>query len=298
MGAVLHPSAGGLAPIRIEPSRLSGTDHVLAVASAQVKSALLLAGLLADGTTSVQEPAQSRDHTERMLAYLGVFIDRSTERLIVGKTRLSADCSIGIPGDMSAAAFPLVASAILPGSRLTITGVGLNPTRCGIIDVLRAYGAEVAVTDEHESYGEPRGTLTVAAADRRPLEVGGPLAVRAIDELPLVAVLGAFAEGTTVVTDAGELRVKESDRIAAVTDELRSMGADIKATPDGFVVKGRGGDGIGGGTVHGHGDHRIAMALAVAALAAPGGPTSIEGWETADVSYPGFAQAMASVAVR
>ncbi|HEX9713272.1 MAG TPA: 3-phosphoshikimate 1-carboxyvinyltransferase [Actinomycetota bacterium] len=294
MGAKIDGADGGeRAPLTVHGTALLGRDHVLPMASAQVKSALIFAGLRATGITSIAEPAPSRDHTERMLAHLGVPIEKSQDRLILKSTNIQGG-SVMIPGDLSSAAFLLVAAAILPGSQLSVADVGLNPTRSGILDILSRYGADVHIEDKRVVSGEPVGTLTVRAADRLPLRVDGELAVRALDELPLVGVLGAFAEGETVVADAAELRVKESDRIAALAAGLGAMGVDITSTPDGFTI--RGSARPAGASLHGAGDHRIAMALAIAALGADG-PSQISGWEAVGVSYPGFEDDLASVVV-
>ena len=294
MGASISGEADGdHAPLVVAGSRLRGVAHTLSVASAQVKSALLLAGLLAEGDTSVEEPAPSRDHTERLLEYLGVPIVRSGKRLIVKSTNIQ-NAKVTIPGDLSSAAFFLVAAALLPGSGIEITGVGVNPTRSGVLDVLRLFGARVDVDDVIEESGEPRGTVRVSQDDRRPLELAGEMVVAALDELPLIAVLGTAAEGETFVRDAAELRVKESDRIATIVDGLSRMGASISARPDGFVV--RGPTRLHGAEVDAAGDHRIAMALAVAALTADG-PTTISGWDSVAVSYPGFEQDLGRLVV-
>ena len=200
-----------------------------------------------------------------------------------------------IPGDISSAAFLLVAAALLPGSEIAIEKVGVNPTRTGILDILRSFGARVEVSDLEDESGEPRGTVRIRAGDHKPLEISGDLVIAALDELPLVAVLGSAAEGETVVRDASELRVKESDRIAAITDGLTRMGADIEGTPDGFVV--RGPARLRGASVDAAGDHRIAMALAVAALTADG-ETTITGWDSVAISYPGFERDLEYLVVR
>ena len=286
MGAEIAGEGGGAyLPLRIQGGSLVGIDHLSPVASAQIKTCVMLAGLQASGTTSVGEPGPSRDHTERLLEYLGVPIERSPNRVVVKSTNIQNASSLSVPGDLSSAAFLLVGAAILPGSEVTIEGVGLNSTRTGILDVLERFGAEVAVADREEVCGEPRGTVTVRAADRRPITIGGSEVVRTVDELPLAAVLGAFAEGDTVIGDAAELRVKESDRIATIASGLRAMGVAVETTPDGLVVRGTGR--VAGAEVDAAGDHRIAMALAVAALGAEG-PTHISGWESVAVSYPGF----------
>ena len=277
---------GNHPPLAVAGGRLHGVAHTLPIASAQVKSALLLAGLLAQGETSVEEPATSRDHTERLLEYLGVPIARSGKRLIVKSTNIQ-NAKVAIPGDLSSAAFFLVAAALLPDSAVEIMGVGVNPTRTGVLDLLRTFGAGVDVGDLIEESGEPRGKVRVTQGDRRPLELAGQMVVAALDELPLVAVLGTAADGETVVRDAAELRVKESDRVATIVEGLSRMGANITARPDGFVVEGP--TRLRGAEVDAAGDHRIAMALAIAALTADG-PTTISGWDAVAVSYPGFEQ--------
>ena len=295
MGASIEGADGGeRAPLDITGTQLSGVIHTLDVPSAQVKSALLLAGLSANGETGVVEPGPSRDHTERLLKYLGVPIDTSGNRLVVKSTNIQ-NASVTIPGDISSAAFFLVAAALLDGSDVTTQGVGLNPTRTGVLEILRMFGAIVETADEREEAGEPVGTVRVRPAERRSLDIGRPLTVTAIDELPLVAVLGTAAAGRTIVRDAAELRVKESDRIAAMVAGLRAMGADIEATDDGFEVEGP--SRLRGAEVDAAGDHRIAMALAVAALTAAG-PTTITGWQSVAISYPGFAQDLESLVVR
>lgn len=286
MGATIGgEDQGGRLPLTITGGPLSGIRHVSPVASAQIKTCLIFAGLQASGETVIEEPAPSRDHTERMLGYLEVPIEASPNRVVVKSTNIQNASSLKVPGDLSSAAFLLVAGALVPGSTVTVTDVGLNETRSGILDVLRRFGARVDIADERVVCGEPWGTVTVAAGDRLPVSVSGPDIVRTVDELPLVAVLGAFAEGETVIADAAELRVKESDRIATTADALRALGGTVETTPDGMVVKGSGA--LAGGTVDSAGDHRIAMAFAVAGLAA-GGPVEVRGWDTVAVSYPGF----------
>jgi 3-phosphoshikimate 1-carboxyvinyltransferase len=295
MGAQIRGRDGGEhAPLVVTGGPLSGRTHVLPVASGQVKSALLFAGLLAKGETSVTEPSPSRDHTERLLRYLRVPVVSARNQLIVKSTNIQ-NASVTIPGDISSAAFLLVAAALLPGSEIAIEKVGVNPTRTGILEILRAFGAHVEIADLGEESGEPRGTVRIRAGDRRPLDVSGDLVVAALDELPLVAVLGSAAEGETVVRDASELRVKESDRIAAIVDGLARMGADIQGTPDGFVVHGP--VQLRGAAVDAAGDHRIAMALAIAALTAEG-ETTITGWESVGISYPGFERDLEHLVVR
>lgn len=295
MGARIEGGAGGdRAPLTVFGGPLSGAEHRLEVASAQVKTALLLAGLRASGVTVVEEPARSRDHTERLLRARGVQIEESGNRLSIKSTNLSGG-DVAVPGDLSSAAFLLAAAAILPGSRLVIDGVGLNPTRTGFLAMLERFGALVRSEQTGESAGEPFGRVELRPGDRRPLVVGGDEAPGAIDELPLVAVLGALAPGETAVTGARELRVKESDRVRAMVEGLATMGADVEALPDGFVV--RGGRPLRGASVSSGGDHRVGMALAVAALAAEG-TTTVAGWDAVGVSYPGFERDLARLVVR
>jgi 3-phosphoshikimate 1-carboxyvinyltransferase len=296
MGARLDARDGRFTPLTVTGARLHGIEYVLPVASAQIKSCLLLAGLLADGATTIVEPEPSRDHTERLLTRAGAGITRAGDRVTVtSQDELLLD-AIHVPGDPSSAAFHVAAAVLVPGSRLVVEGMAANWTRVGFFRILERMGA-VLIGDLEE-----RAT---AAADHEPLcelDVAyGPLAgtrVRAdevplaIDELPLVALLGCFAEGETVVEGAQELRVKESDRIATVVDGLRGLGADIEATADGFAVRGTGG--LRGGTIHAHGDHRLAMLGAVAGLASREG-VEVVGMEASAVSYPGFTADLASL---
>jgi 3-phosphoshikimate 1-carboxyvinyltransferase len=291
------------APLAIHGRRLHGCDHRLAVASAQVKSALLLAGLYADGPTTVRQPGPARDHTERMLAAMGAAIKTSGLNVTLDPSpilRQAQDAALSpltlhIPGDLSSAAFPLVAAALLPGSEVTIERVGVNPTRTGLLDVLRAMGAGVTVEDEHEQGGEPVADVTMRASDLAGAEVSGHTVVRMIDEFPVLAVAATQAYGTTIVRDAAELRVKETDRIATTVAELRVLGARIEPRPDGFIVEGP--TPLRGGVVDSHGDHRLAMALAVAGLFAQGEVT-IEHAECVPDSFPGFVEFMRSLGAK
>lgn len=290
MGAAIDASPNGTAPICVEAAQLTGIDYTLPVASAQVKSCLLLAGLLASGTTRIREKEVSRDHTERMLAAAGVPIRRDGASVVIdgGVDELELG-TIDVPGDISSAAFMIAAGVLVKGSRLLVKGVGLNRTRIGILSILERMGAVVLADPEQQSDEipgfEPIGDLDVAATPLVGTEVSGEEIPLAIDELPLVALLGVFAEGETVVRGAQELRFKESDRIATVVDGLTGLGADITATDDGFVVKGTGS--LRGGTIASHGDHRLAMLGAVAGLASEEGVT-VDGMDAASVSYPGF----------
>lgn len=290
MGAQIDASPDGTAPICVEGAPLTGIDYVMPVASGQVKSCLLLAGLAATGTTRIIEKEISRDHTERMLAAAGVPIRREGEAVVIDGLVDELELgTIDVPGDLSSAAFMIVAGVLVKGSRLLVKDVGLNYTRIGILRILERMGAVVLADPERPSEAisgrEPIGDLDVAATTLVGTEVTGDEVPLAIDELPLVALLGAFAEGETRVSGAEELRYKESDRIATVVEGLSGLGADIEATDDGFVVRGRGT--LRGGTISSHGDHRLAMLGAVAGLASEEGVT-VEGMEAASVSYPAF----------
>jgi 3-phosphoshikimate 1-carboxyvinyltransferase len=294
MGAGIEASDGH-APLAIHGRRLHGYDHTLAVASAQVKSALLLAGLYADGPTTVRQPGPARDHTERMLAAMGAALQVSGLNVTLAPSPALSPLALHIPGDLSSAAFPLVGAVLLPGSEVTIERVGVNPTRTGLLDVLRTMGAGVVVEGEREQGGEPVADVTMRASDLAGAEVSGHTVVRMIDEFPVLAVAATQAHGTTVVRDAAELRVKETDRIATAVAELRVLGARIEPLPDGFIVEGP--TALHGGVVDSHGDHRLAMALAVAGLFAQGEVT-IENAECVPDSFPGFVEFMRSLGAK
>jgi 3-phosphoshikimate 1-carboxyvinyltransferase len=291
MGAEIE-MVDGHAPLVVRGHPLHGCDHVLPVASAQVKSALLLAGLWAAGPTTVRQPGPARDHTERMLAAMGADVETAGLAVTLNPSRSLLPLSLCIPGDVSSAAFPLLAAALVPGSQVTVEGVGINPTRTGLLEVLQAMGADVAVDGEREEGHEPVADVMVRAADLESVEVGGERVVRMIDELPVLAVAATQARGTTVVRDAGELRVKESDRIATAVAELQALGARIEPLPDGFVVEGP--TPLHGGVVQSHGDHRLAMALAVAGLVAQG-EVVIEDVDCISDSFPDFVELMRSL---
>ena len=311
MGAtILGRDGGKLAPLTVCGGNLHGIDYAMPVASAQVKSAILLAGLFAEGETVVHEPGPSRDHSERMLAEYQVEVKVEAEGQgaavrLVGGQRLVGGGVLTIPGDFSSAAFPLVAAAIVPGSDVRLTGVGVNPTRTGLYDLLVAMGAQLRTIDDgppttkHRSSsrvngpssgaGEPLADLAIHHRPLRATEAHGDLIVRAIDEFPIFAVAATQAEGTTVIREAAELRVKESDRIASVAAELRKMGAHVEERPDGMLIHGP--TRLRGAVVECHRDHRLAMALAVAGLVADG-PTEIRGAEAIGDSFPNFVEAM------
>jgi 3-phosphoshikimate 1-carboxyvinyltransferase len=308
MGVEIESSAGHTAPLalagRPPGKKLRPIEYSLPIASAQVKSCLLIAALAAGGRSILHEPGPSRDHTERMLRAMGVPVQAGLSP-IYGKARdttSGAAASISIqpverltplqlrvPGDLSSAAFLIVAAVIAPGSAIRLNEVGLNPTRTGLIDALRAMGADIEVEGRRNQDPEPAGDLVVRHSALQGVTVGGDLVVRMIDEFPALAVAAAFARGRTVVSGAQELRYKESDRIAALCAELRALGAQIQEHPDGFTIEG--GQPLAGGHASTHGDHRLAMALALAGLAAQT-PVAVSGAEIAAESFPGFASTL------
>jgi 3-phosphoshikimate 1-carboxyvinyltransferase len=287
MGATLFARTGDtLAPLVIKGGGLRGIDYASPVASAQVKSAVLLAGLYAEGTTFVREPQQSRDHTERMLAAMGATVaTHGTTATIQPPPRLQP-LSLRVPGDISSAAPWLVLGACHPDAEIYLRGVNTNPTRTGILDIMRAMGASFDLLEERTAGGEPTADIVIRSSQLRGTIVEGAVVPRAIDELPLVAVLGAFAEGETVVRDAAELRVKESDRVDAVVHNLGRLGVRVEGRPDGFVVHGPAK--LRGARLDAGGDHRIGMLGAIAGLLAEG-ETRIDN-DAVGVSYPAFWQ--------
>ena len=285
MGAQVTDTDGH-APLTIEGGRLQGIDYTLPLASAQVKSSVLLAGLYADGPTTVREPMPARDHTERMLQAMGWKLRIADCGLRIEPGQRLRALDIVVPGDFSSAAFLIAAAVLVPGSEVTIEDVGVNPTRTGALEVLEAMGADIRVDNERDCSGEPVADLTVRASELRAAEIGSALIPRLIDELPLLALVATQARGTTRIGDAAELRVKETDRIATTAAELRKLGAEIEALPDGFVVQGP--SPLKGATVDSHGDHRLAMTLAVAGLLAAG-QTRVCDVECIADSFPGFA---------
>ena len=293
MGATVDCREGGLPPVVVEGSDLHGIEYELPVASAQVKSCVLLAGLLADSETTVVEPIATRDHTEIMLHSAGAAVRRSEGRVTVGPERRLELGEVDVPGDFSSAAFFITAATLVPGSEVRLRGVGVNPTRTGFLRVLERMGGDVEVEQHATAGGEPAADLVVRAAGLRGTEVEPDEVPLAIDELPLVALLGAFAEGTTIVRGAEELRRKESDRVTTVVEGLRGVGARIEAAPDGFVVAG-GGE-LHGGRIDARGDHRIAMLGAIAGMVSRTG-VEVQGFEAAAVSYPAFADDLRDVA--
>lgn len=285
MGASIHARRGDtLAPVVVRGGGLRGIEYTSPVASAQVKSAVLLAGLYADGQTRVTEPTVSRDHTERMLSAMGAAVSTNGTSVGVEAAERLAPLTIDVPGDISSAAPWLVLGACHPDAEIRLRRVNTNPTRTGLLDILEAMGADVVIGEERLAGGEPVADITVRTSTLRGTVVSGGLVPRAIDELPLVAVLACFAEGETVVKDAAELRVKESDRVDTVVRALGHMGARISARPDGFVIQGR--QALHGALVEAEGDHRIGMLGAIAGSLATGETRIVD--DAVGVSYPGF----------
>ncbi|MEW5785353.1 MAG: 3-phosphoshikimate 1-carboxyvinyltransferase [Bacillota bacterium] len=285
MGAAVE-GAGSRLPLTIKGGSLKPLHYQMPVASAQVKSALLLAGLLTEGTSSIEEPFASRNHTELMLERFGVPVIVQGNRISINGGQILRGCAVRVPGDLSAAAFFLVAGSIFPGAVIKLLDVGINPTRSGIIDLLLTMGAEIRVENRRYWGKEPVADLLVkGGAPLHAVTVGGALIPRLIDEIPAIAVAAAHARGVTVIQDAAELRVKESDRIASLARELSKLGVKIVERPDGMLIDG--GRPLTGAVVESEGDHRIAMALAVAGLTARG-ETAVRGAEAVNISFPTF----------
>ncbi len=296
MGASIFGRAGGdRAPLAIVGKPLTGIDYASPVASAQVKSAIMLAGLYASGETTVTEPHLSRDHSERMLGYFGADIEALPRGARVRGGRELEGRDITVPGDISSAAFFMVAALIVPGSELLIRGVGINPTRTGILDILTAMGGSIELIDRRDISGEPVADILVRSSRLRGIEIGGDLVPRAIDEFPALCVAASLAEGRTVVREARELRVKETDRIAAMAANLRKAGVDVVETDDGMEIEGR--ELLRGGEYDSFGDHRIAMSMLVAGLAADGEVT-VSDVECIATSFPTFTELLGRTAAR
>lgn len=296
LGAAIDGADGGQhAPLTVHGRPLHGGEIELPIASAQVKSALLLAGLMADGPVTLTGRLDSRDHTERMLRAMGIDLRSARDHMTLyppSHPAIPAPVSLQVPGDPSSAAFWWVAAAIHPDADITTVGVGLNPTRAGVLDALRAMGADIDISNERNEGMEPVGDITVRSSTLKGTTIAGDLIPRLIDEIPVLAVAAAFADGETVIKDAAELRAKETDRIAAVAGELGKLGVSVTPTADGLIIYG--GSRLTGAAVESYGDHRMAMALAVAALAAEG-TTQIAGAASVAVSYPSFWEHLAQV---
>jgi 3-phosphoshikimate 1-carboxyvinyltransferase len=294
MGASVD-TLDGHGPLTIRGSRLHGRVHDLPVASAQVKSALLLAGLYAEGATTVRQPGPARDHTERMLSAMGADLQLDGLNVTIRRASRLAPLSFEVAGDVSSAAFPLAASLMVPGSAVAFRDLGINPTRTGFLDVLSRMGGDITFGDVRTGGGEPTACVTARASSLHGAVIAGETVVRMIDEFPALAVVASQAHGTTVVRDAAELRVKETDRIAATVGELRTLGARIEERPDGFVVQGP--TPLIGGEVDSHGDHRLAMALAVAGLVARE-RVVIRDSDCISDSFPGFVDLLHAIGVQ
>ena len=286
MGAEITSIQGnGCAPLRIEGRPLQGIHYQSPVASAQVKSAVLLAGLYAEGKTKVTEPALSRNHTELMLRYFGAEVDSQETTASIRPAEELYGQKIHVPGDISSAAYFIAAGLLVPDAELLIRNVGINPTRDGILKVCQMMGADITLLNEDHSSAEPVADILVRSSGLKGCVIEGPLIPTLIDELPVIACLACFAQGETIIRDAAELKIKESNRIQVMAENLTAMGADVTETEDGMVI--RGGRPLHGASIHCHMDHRIAMSFAVAALAAEG-ETVIQDSECVNISYPGF----------
>ncbi|SNZ10361.1 3-phosphoshikimate 1-carboxyvinyltransferase [Terribacillus aidingensis] len=286
MGAKINGRAEGkYLPLAVDGQKLSNLTYHTPVKSAQVKSALLLAGLLAEGETKISEVVKTRDHTEQMLTSFGAQVDVSgtTVTIVGGQTLQAAD--VYVPGDISSAAFFLVAACLVPGSHVTLKNVGLNPTRTGILDVMQSMDAAIEIREHQTEAGEKIGDITVRYGPLKGTEIGGGVIPRLIDELPILALLATQAEGETIIKDAEELRYKESDRIEAIASTLRSFGAELDTTPDGLVIKGN--QTLQGTEADSFGDHRIGMMISIASLIADG-ETILKNADSINISYPGF----------
>lgn len=297
MGAEIYGRcSNSLAPLVIRGKRLSGISYTMPIPSAQIKSAILLAGLFAEGKTIVEQPQVSRDHTERLLRWMGadINIDGGYVSLAPLINPLNA-LDFRVPGDISSAAYWLVAGAIHPNASIKITNCGINPTRTGILDVLLTMGARIKIENQRLECNEPVADIHIESSQLRAIEIKGEIIPRLIDEIPVLAVAACFATGTTIIKNAEELRVKESDRILTIVEELSYLGAKIKALPDGMIING--GTLLKGTKVSSHSDHRLAMSLAIAGLMAKG-ETLVEKPKVAEISYPDFWEQMEKLSVK
>jgi 3-phosphoshikimate 1-carboxyvinyltransferase len=295
MGAGIHAAPGDRAPLHINGAKLHGIDYAPPVASAQVKTCVLFAGLLAEGNTTVAEPARTRDHGELALRAFGAEVARTQNAVSIAGGQTLHPLEAFVPGDISSAAFFLCAAAIFPESNLVIDGVLLNPTRSALLDVLAAMGSRISMVRVEEAHGELVGTIALVPGQGRHVRIEGPLTALLIDELPVLAAIAPFTAGGLEVRDASELRVKESDRLSAVTRNLQAMGAQVEQTDDGWRIPG--GQHLHGAEIESYHDHRIAMAFAVAALRAEG-ETLIGNADCVGISYPAFFEDMEAVVER
>ena len=286
MGAKIDSRDGkGLAPLEIHGGRLRGIDYKTPVASAQVKSAILLAGLQAEGVTTLEEPQHSRDHTELMIRGFGGEVKVNGRSVAVAGGQKLSGREVRVPGDISSAAFFLVAGATIPGSEVIVRDIGVNPTRDGVIEILRRMGAKIQLLNPRIETGEPVADIKVTGGPLRGVDIGPEMVARTIDEYPILAVAGALAAGVTTISGAQELRYKESDRIATMTEGLRGLGVGLEEKPDGMIIDG--GKPLEGASVKTYGDHRVAMSLAIAGLSAAGG-VKLDDIGCVDTSFPGF----------
>ena len=288
-------ATNGCAPLHITGTQLRGATHNLNIASAQVKSALLLAGLLAECDTTIRQCGPARDHTERLLAAMGARVQVDGLSVSIEPAASLSPLNLRVPGDISSAAFPIVAALLIPESQISLCHVGLNPTRTGLLDVLMAMGANIGIANIKTDGGEPVGDITVRSSHLTATVIEGDTVVRMIDEFPILAVAACFAQGTTIVRGASELRAKETDRIAVVASQLRQLGAQIGEYHDGFAIHGP--TPLHGGSVDSHRDHRLAMALTIAGLVADS-PVTVDQAEYAGDSYPGFSEQLQNLGVR
>jgi 3-phosphoshikimate 1-carboxyvinyltransferase len=276
-----------MAPLRVHArSKLKAIDYRMPIASAQVKSCLLLAALYADGETTIEEPAPSRDHTERMLRSFGCEVISNGSKIKIRGGQTLYSTGMDIPGDISSAAFFLVAASIATNSQVTLRHVGINPTRTGVIQILNLMGADISLLNQREIGGEPVADILVRSSKLKGIQIPEALVPLAIDEFPVLFIAAACASGETILTGAEELRVKESDRIEVMADGLKTLGIEVEPKPDGIIIQG---GSINGGVVESHGDHRVAMALSVASLRATG-VISIRDCANVDTSFPGFVE--------
>lgn len=286
MGAIIDGrEKGEFTPLSVRGGNLKGIQYTLPVASAQVKSSILFAGLQAEGLTTIYEPAKTRDHTERMIRHFSGEVTSEGLSVTVHGGKSLQGTEVHVPGDISSAAFFLIAGAIIPDSEITLKNVGLNPTRTGIIDVMKAMGARLEIIHERPDAFEPSGDLVIRSSSLKGTVIEGDIIPKLIDEIPIIALLATQAEGTTVIRDAQELKVKETNRIDTVVGELRKLGAKIDATDDGMIIHGK--SSLTGGVVNSHGDHRIGMMLAIAALLSKEN-VFLENPEAISISYPEF----------
>ena len=284
MGANIESEHGYL-PLKITGTALRPVSYTLKIASAQVKSCVLLAGINAEGKTSVTEPSSTRDHTERMLPQFGITVEKKGLTTSVTGPQCAEPADITVPGDISSAAFFLAAALILQNSKITVSNAGLNPGRTGFIEIMRKMGANISISDKTSACNEPAGSITALSSRLEGTDIGGRLIPASIDELPVIAVVATQAEGMTIIRDAEELRVKETDRIEAVAENLRAMCADVEVTEDGLIIHGK--QQLKGAVLESYGDHRIAMAFSIAGLVASG-KTVIKDAECVNISFPGF----------